>query len=209
LRYGDEAQRSQRRCIGVRASRRVLGQAPGAGKAVVWALAALVWVGTPADAKVFHSRKQALELAFPDADRVDKQTFILSSDQVAALETRARAKIHTKLVTIFTAWKGDRLLGYAHVDVHTVRTHPAALLIVLTPAGEVRSVRILAFHEPLDYLPSEKWYGQFGGKTLNDELRAGRDVHGVVNATLSTRAAAASVRRALAYHAILIAKQEP
>ena len=80
-------------------------------------------------------------------------------------------------------------------------------MVVLTPAGNVRSVRILAFHEPLDYMPSEKWYGQFVGKTRKDALRVGGDVHGVVNATLSTRAASDSVRRTLAYHAVLIAKR--
>jgi len=168
-------------------------------------LAALLGGALPAAAKVFHTRQEALALAFPDADRIDKQTFILSPDQVSAIEIAARAPVETKLVTIFTAWKGGAVQGYAHIDVHTVRTHPSALLVVWTPEGVVRSVRILAFHEPLDYLPAEKWYGQFEGKTGQDPLRVGGDLHGVVNATLSTRVAADSVRRALAYHQVLIA----
>jgi hypothetical protein len=160
-----------------------------------------------ADAKVFHSRKDAIALAFPTADRIEKETHILSAAQTEAVERLARARVDKKLVTIFTAWDGEEIQGYAHVDVHTVRTHPAALLVVLTPAGGVRSVRILAFHEPLDYLPSEKWYQNFVGSDSSDALRVGRDVHGVVNATLSAHAAADSVRRALAYHAVLIAKE--
>ena len=104
----------------------------------------------------------------------------------------------------FIAAAFDEVLGYAHIDVHTVRTHPAALMVVLGPEGDVRSVRILAFHEPLDYLPSEKWYAQFAGKTAQDRLRVGSDVHGVVNATLSTRVATDGIRRALAYHTVLI-----
>jgi hypothetical protein len=77
-------------------------------------------------------------------------------------------------------------------------------MIVLTPGGEVRSVRILAFHEPLDYLPTDRWYDQFVGKTREDALRVGRDVHGVVGATLSARAAADGVRRMLAYWEVLL-----
>ena len=88
--------------------------------------------------------------------------------------------------------------------VDDVRTHAAALMVVLKPDGEVRSVRVLAFHEPLDYLPAEKWYAQFQGKTRADRLRVGSDVHAVVNATLSTRAASDGIRRVLAYHAVLI-----
>ena len=171
-------------------------------------LAALAFSSAPASAKVFLSRQEALAWAFPDADRIEKQTFILASEQVAAIESAARARLETKLVTIFTAWKSDEVQGYAHIDIHNVRTHPAALLIVLEPQGEVRSVRILAFHEPLDYLPREKWYRQFDGTTASDGLRVGGDVHGVVTATLSARVAAASVRRALAYYAVLIANGE-
>ena len=162
-------------------------------------------IASEARAKVFHTRQQAVALAFPDADRVEKDTHILSAAQTEAIERIGRAEVEKKLVTIFTAWRGGEIQGYAHVDIHTVRTHPAALMIVLTPDGQVRSVRILAFHEPLDYQPSEKWYGQFLGKSRQDSLRVGGDVHGVVNATLSARAAAQSVRRALAYHAVLIA----
>lgn len=181
----------------------VPGHSARAAKALVCVLVAFVAAET-ADAKVFHSRQEALALAFPEADRIDKQTTILRAEQIEAIEALARAKVESKLVTIFTAYRGDEVLGYAHIDVHTVRTHPAALMVVLDPAGAVRSVRILAFHEPLDYLPAEKWYAQFAGKTREDRLRVGSDVHGVVNATLSTRVATDSIRRALAYHAVLI-----
>ena len=183
-------------------SRRASASCSSATLAIV-ALGLLL--AAPVEAKVFHSRQDALRLAFPEADRIEKQTFILDSDQSERIEQAARAALASKLVTIFTAWKDAAPVGYAHIDVHTVRTHPSALLVAWTPAGEVRSVRVLAFHEPLDYLPAGKWYDRFTGKTRASRLRVGDDVHGVVNATLSTRVAAASVRRALAYHAILIA----
>lgn len=166
---------------------------------------ALFWLpALPVDAKVFHTRQDAIALAFPGADRVEKKTTILSPEQAAEIEDRSRTKLDSKLVTIFTAWRSDELLGYVNIDVHTVRTHASALMVVLNPSGEVRSVRLLAFHEPLDYMPSEKWYAQFAGKTREDRLRVGGDVHGVVNATLSTRAASDGIRRVLAYHAVLI-----
>jgi len=162
-------------------------------------------VAGPAHAKVFHSRQEALQLAFPEAERIEKQTYVLTPEQVAEIEERSRARTDTRLVTIFTAWRGETVLGYAHVDVHTVRTHPEAFMVVLKPDGSVRSVRVLAFHEPLDYLPAERWYSLFEGKTKGDRLQVDGDVHGVVGATLSTRAAADGVRRMLAYHAVLIA----
>jgi hypothetical protein len=81
-------------------------------------------------------------------------------------------------------------------------------MVVLTPEGSVRSVRVLAFHEPLDYLPSAGWYDQFDDKSLASPLRVGSDIHGVVGATLSTRATTLGVRRALAFYRVLV-QNEP
>jgi Na+-translocating ferredoxin:NAD+ oxidoreductase RnfG subunit len=160
--------------------------------------------GPVADAKVFYSQEEALKLAFPDADRVEKETHILSAAQSGRIEKLARSSIGSRLITIYTGWKDGVRIGYAHIDVHTVRTQPEGFMVVLDPQGEVRSLRVLAFYEPLEYMPAERWYGQFNGKTLAEKLRVDRDIHGVVGATLSARAAADGVRRALAYYDVLI-----
>lgn len=164
--------------------------------------------GGVASAKVFASQNQALGEAFPDASRIDRQTILLRKQETAALAAILREEIQSKIVVLHTAYKDDEILGYAHIDVHNVRTKPEALMIVLTPTGTVRSVRMLAFHEPLDYLPTDRWYGQFAGMSGQDGLRVGRDVHGVVGATLSARAAADGVRRMLAYWEVLLRPAE-
>ena len=160
--------------------------------------------GDPASAKVFASQKQALAEAFPDATRIDRKTHILKTEEMERIQDLVHQEIESRLVVFHTAYQNDRVLGYAHIDVHVVRTQPEAFLIVLDPDGQVRSVRILAFHEPLDYLPTDGWYAQFAGKTREDRLRIGYDVHGVVGATLSARAAADGVRRMLAFWEVLL-----
>ena len=165
-------------------------------------------VSAPAQAKVFASQNQAIAEAFPDSTRVDRKTMILRKAQVKAIESRTGAQVEAKIVVFHIAYRDDELLGYAHIDVHTVRTQPEAFLIVLTPEGRVRTVRILAFHEPLDYLPTDRWYKQFADKGKGDSLRVGRDIHGVVGATLSARVAADGVRRMLAYYEVLLRPAE-
>ena len=159
-------------------------------------------------AKVFASQKQALAEAFPTATRIERDTTILRKTELARVTAITRDDKPPRVVVLHTAWKDDELLGYAHIDVHNVRTKPEAFMVVLTPAGIVRSVRILAFHEPLDYLPTDSWYAQFEGKTGEDRMRVGGDVHGVVGATLSARAAADGVRRMLAYWEVLLRPAE-
>ena len=164
----------------------------------------LAGVSDEAEAKVFAGRRDALASAFPSALRIDEKTHILDDDLTTALEQRARAQLESRLLTLYTAWGEAGVLGYGYISIHNVRTKPEALLIVLTPEGQVRSVRILAFHEPLDYLPAGRWYDQFEGSTREAPLRVGRDIHGVVGSTLSAQAASDAVRQALAIYELLV-----
>ena len=118
-----------------------------------------------AHAKVFASQKQALEEAFPKATRIDRKTFLLRAEQVERIEALSGRAVEAKVVVLHVAYRGDAVLGFAEIAVHVVRTQPEAMLIVLSPEGNVRSVRVIAFHEPLDYLPTQGWYAQFVGKT--------------------------------------------
>lgn len=168
-----------------------------------WVILLLAW--GPAGATVFHNQQEALALAFPEATRTEPQTYILTAPQAEAIEKAGRSTLPTRLVTIHRGWKGDTFLGYAHIDVHTVRTKPEAFMVVLTPDAVIQQVRVLAFHEPLEYMPDERWYEAFFGQTREADLRVGFDVDAVTGATLTTRATIDSVRRMLAYYDVLLA----
>jgi hypothetical protein len=167
-------------------------------------LALALALASSASAKVFYSREEAVKLAFPDADRVEDEAVLLDDAQLEQVEEISRSRLETRLVRVYRGYRDDALIGYAFIDVHNVRTLPEAFLVVLTPAGEVRSLRVLAFHEPLEYMPNERWYEQFRNKSLNEPLRLGRDVHGIVGATLSAQATTLGVRRALAFYTVML-----
>ena len=169
----------------------------------------LALLGTSVEAKVFLSQREALELAFPDADRIETDTRVLSREQVEAVERSARSKLDSRIAKFYAAWRDDKVTGYAFIDVHTVRTLPEAFMVVLEPDGATRSVQVLAFHEPLDYLPTDRWYKQFEARSLAAPLRLGRDIHGIAGATLSARAVTSSVRRVLALFRVVMKDELP
>ena len=162
--------------------------------------------GPPAVAGVFHSQQEALELAFPDATRVEKETHVLTDAQASEVEARAKSKLESRLVSLYTGWKGDEALGYALIDIHTVRTQPEAFMVVIAPDGTVRSLRVLAFYEPQEYLPPERWLEQFVGRPLDERLHLRAKIHGIAGSTLTARAVTSGVRRALALFEILVGK---
>ena len=175
------------------------------GMAIV---AVLLGAATAAPAKVFHSRTEALEIAFPGADRIEDEAILLGDEQASAIEALAQSRLESRIVRIYRGFRGAELLGYAFIDVHTVRTLPEAFLVVLSPEGDVRTLRVLAFHEPLEYMPTARWYRQFEEKGPDEPLRLGGDIHGIVGATLSARATTNGVRRALALYRVVVMRND-
>jgi hypothetical protein len=175
-------------------------------------LATLLLVGT-SGARVFYSKAEGLDLAFPDADRVDRETFVLGDQEARRIEEIARARLESKILTVYTGRRGDDIVGYAVIDVHDVRTLPEAVLVVLTPEGAIRSLEVLAFYEPEEYLTGERWLEQFEGKTIANALKLRVDVDAIAGATLSSEVVTRAVRRVLALYEVLVRpgleKKEP
>ena len=168
-------------------------------------VAAALLLASAAQSDVFASANDAVASAFPGA-RVEKRTLLLSDTQTQAVEQRAKSKLESRIATLYTAWQGDRVVGYAFIDVHQVRTLPEALLVAISPEGRVLQTRMLAFHEPKDYMPPARWLKQFEQRALTPDLSVGGTVHGIAGATLSTRAVTNSVRRALALYEVFVAQ---
>ena len=91
-------------------------------------------------------------------------------------------------------------------DAHTVRTLPEAFLVVFSPQGRITSTHVLAFHEPLEYLPATRWLEQFPGRGLDDELRVGGSIAAITGSTLTSRAVVGGLRRAMAVHRVLLSQ---
>ena len=143
-----------------------------------------------AEAVVFYSRDEAMDLAFPEADRTTGRDFFLTQEQRRQIEDRARAKVESDFLTVYEGFEGERLLGYAILDTHVVRTLPETFLVVLGPDGHVDATYVLAFHEPLEYQPPERWLQLFHGKELADDLHVGRGIVGITGSTLTAHAVA-------------------
>ena len=163
----------------------------------------------PAEAVVLYAKNEALKLIFPEADSIEPKAIFLTARQVARIEELARSPLESQLLTVHVGRNGDETLGYAFLDIHVVRTQPEALFVVLTPQGVVDSVLIVAFHEPLEYMPNARWQAQFPGKTLTPDLQVKRAIAPISGATLSAHAMTDAVRRALAVYQVALQKGGP
>ena len=156
------------------------------------------------NAAVFYNRRQALELAFPEADKILTRTVFIKPEQLKRIQRLAHAPMESQMLSFYVGYKGERLLGYAFIDAHVVRTQPETFLTVLTPQGRVKMVQILAFHEPPEYMPPPRWLQQFSGRELTPGLRLKADIQGITGATMSARAITYGVRKILAIYQVVL-----
>ena len=166
-------------------------------------LAWLAAAASTARAESYATLEQALARSFPDA-RIERRALALSPADVKAVEQRAHARCEARLVTAYVAWRGDTLAGTAYTDRRVVRTREAVLLVSIAPDTTVSRIDVLAFFEPPDYRPSERWLDRFRGRGAGATLAPGRDVPLIAGASLTSRAVAESARLALAWHALLL-----
>jgi len=66
----------------------------------------------------------------------------------------------------------------------------------------------VAFHEPEEYLPTERWLRQFDHKSLRPELQVQKDIRGIAGATLSSQAVTNAVRSVLAFFQVVVREEK-
>jgi hypothetical protein len=152
--------------------------------------------------KVFLTAEEALKLAFPECT-VERGTSYLDEREELRVEELAGSDLAGRVVHPYVARKDGALVGTAYFDVHRVRTKNEVLMLVVAPDGGLARLEVLAFAEPIEYLPKPAFYAQFTGKHLDRELDTKRAIRPVAGATLSVRATTEAARRVLALHRVL------
>lgn len=166
-------------------------------------LAAALYVSVPAGAKTIKTQEQALQSAqsaFPAGTSLARQPLFLSRSQVEAARKASGLEFNDELVVRYVARRGQEIVGYVYFDSHRVRTLPETLMFVITPEARIERIEVLAFSEPADYFPRERWMEQFNGRRLDDDLSLRKKIRPITGATLTGRAITNASRKILAVH---------
>ena len=161
-----------------------------------------------ASGQVLLTLDEALELAFPKLE-VERSTEYLSKKQAERVKKLSGYPTVSRIIYPYRATKVDPktreevLVGTAYFETHRVRSLKETMMYVVSPDGVLVRAEVLAFYEPTDYMPNERFYAQFKGKILNDDLRPNRGIKTVTGCTLTVNASTSAARRILAIHQIL------
>ncbi len=167
-----------------------------------WVCGAVLCAAPVAQGKVFMNMKEALDLAFPKCE-VERKSVYLEKDQRERVGVLAGDEFEKGLVFPYVATANGKVVGTAYFDRHRVRTKNEILMVVISPKSEIERIEVLAFAEPLDYVPRDTWYAQFPGRKLDSDLRLKVGIKGVTGATMTARATTKAARRLLALHNVI------
>lgn len=127
--------------------------------------------------------KQILE-----ADEVTKQSMILTKAQHQQVQKLAKTKLKSKLYRIYHAKRDNKVIGHGILLAQTVRSRSTAALYIMDHKGALKAIEIIAFNEPKEYLPSQRWLEQFKNNTAENFNTQSGNINNITGATLSASA---------------------
>ena len=159
------------------------------------------------DVQVYLTKKRAFEIAFPGADKVDREKKWLTKEQKKAIGDLCLQNIKTNRVTFYVGKRDGVPMGYAIVDDEIGKSFPITFMVVLNVDGSVRDVEILVYREPRGWeVRYPSFMDQFTGKNADTDYRI---INSITGATLSVRAMVKGVSRATAAYKVLYLSGKP
>jgi hypothetical protein len=165
---------------------------------VVALIAAMGWEHSASAEGVYYTTADLLLDFFPTSKNVGYQKVVLSPADRARLTRRLGYHPARDAYTFFIARSGSRIDGYALFDEENGEHLPISFAVKLSPDGVVERQEIVAYREPRgDEVRDSRFRRQFVGKSARDPIITDDDIIAISGATISSRAMAVGVRRAL------------
>lgn len=155
----------------------------------------LILLALPLSAKLLILPAEAMQKNYGSQATISEENILLTNAQAQKIQQESKTKLSTNIVKVFKATKNNITLGYGILINEKIRSKNAVVLYVFPGGSVLKSIEIIAFNEPMEYLPSKKWVLQ-----LSDT----GDVPNITGATMSAKTIIDGSKTALAiYNEIL------
>jgi len=147
---------------------------------------------------VYWSTRDLLADFFRTSTHVTYKKVEIRGELRSRIEARLGYPLPRDSYNIFVATSGEHIDGYALIDEESGEHLPITFAVKLSPQGLLERQEIVVYREPRgDEVRDQRFRRQFTGKSARDALRLGEDLAAISGATISSRAMAVGVKRAL------------
>lgn len=167
------------------------------------------------------TEEQALKEVFGRGAEITVETKVLEGEALSTVMERLGGKLvwyqqgsvseivqARKKIDFYFASKGGKRFGVAIIEIEPGKWGPITFIVAMTLRGAVKKVRVLEYIEKRGRPIARRSYmNQYRGKTTKSVLTVGRDITGISGATISSRAATFTVKKALILYEEFYLKQ--
>ena len=160
----------------------------------------ILLLNTQINAKMLISPFDAMKANFGEKTKIIKKNILLKNEQAKNVQKSAKVKLKSKIFKTFKAVKAKEIVGYGIIVNRKVRSKNAVVLYMISKDGVLKGMEIIAFNEPMEYIPSKTWQEQFKEIPTTKKLRLNKDIPTITGATLSARSIVDGSRVAFAFY---------
>lgn len=165
---------------------------------VLASAASIVGCAVPAAANQYLTEAQSLQVIFGADVAVRHETKFLSEEQRMRLESASGLRFRESSCNFSIIERQGKLAGYALILDEIGKSEPITFMVGISPEGKVIDVAVMIFRESRGWEVKEsRFLHQFHNKRVSDPIQIDRDLINYSGATLSSRAIARGVKRAL------------
>ncbi|MDP2893479.1 MAG: FMN-binding protein [Sulfurimonas sp.] len=141
----------------------------------------------PLGANIIASPIEVMSKNFEVGATVTENNILLTQAQAANIEENSKTKLESKIIRVFKVAKNDKILGFGVLVNKKIRSKNGVVLYIISSDSVLKSVEIVAFNEPLEYIPSKKWISQFNDIKSEKIDEASKNIPTITGATLSAK----------------------
>jgi hypothetical protein len=169
------------------------------GRVLALLAALATFASAPARAEgVYFSTADLLRDFFRDSKAVTYKKVDIAAKDRDRLVRRLGYTPARQTYTFYVATSGSKVDGYALIDEEQGEHLPITFAVKLSPEGVVLRQEIVCYREARgDEVRAVQFRQQFVGKSSHDPVQTNQDIVAVSGATISSRAMAVGVKRAL------------
>jgi hypothetical protein len=148
---------------------------------------------------VFLTERQALELAFPDTERVRTVPMRITPELKAAIEGASGVRWLAGWTRCYQGSADGQVVAYACIDNMIGKERPITYILRIDhPGGTIARLEVMEYRESIGgEVSAPSFVQQFVGKRASDPVRLRADIRNLSGATMSSRGLSDGARKLL------------
>lgn len=147
----------------------------------------LIFLALPLSAKMLISPIDVMNQSYGAKSKISEDNILLTNIQAKKIQEESNVKLESNIFKVFKAEQNGKIIGYGILINKKIRSKNGVVLYLISTDSVLKGMEVIAFNEPMEYVPSKKWISQFENVKTQTQLNLSKDIPTITGATLSAK----------------------